>query len=202
MPRVSQEQAKRNRQRVVEVAATLFRERGLHGVGVADIMSAAGLTHGGFYGQFANKDALAVEAFDCALDEDRRGDSETLVTEYLSAAHVRSPEPAVPSPHSAMTWPGRRPTASCATGSHRAFGASRSSSATSYRGPLPSGGVSEPWLLCRPWSGLSFWRGQWTMRRSAESCWKRHRRRCGRGNRACEPTPAVVIPGVFYCSVY
>ena len=67
MPRVSQEQAKLNRQRVVEVAAALFRERGLHGVGVADIMASAGLTHGGFYGQFANKDALAAEAFDAAL---------------------------------------------------------------------------------------------------------------------------------------
>lgn len=91
MPRVSQEQAKLNRARVVEVAATLFRERGLHGVGVADIMSAAGLTHGGFYGQFANKDALAVEAFECALSQDRRGDIEALVAEYLSAEHVRSP---------------------------------------------------------------------------------------------------------------
>ena len=67
MPRVSQEQAKLNRQRVVEVAAALFRERGIHGVGVVDIMAAAGLTHGGFYGQFANKDALAAEAFDAAL---------------------------------------------------------------------------------------------------------------------------------------
>ncbi|MDE4909210.1 TetR family transcriptional regulator [Methylobacterium sp. 092160098-2] len=91
MPRVSQEQAKLNRQRVVEVAATLFRERGLHGVGVADIMGAAGLTHGGFYGQFANKDALVAEAFDTALVNNRRGSAETLVTKYLSLAHVRAP---------------------------------------------------------------------------------------------------------------
>lgn len=91
MPRVSQEQARLNRQRVVEVAASLFRERGLHGVGVADIMAAAGLTHGGFYGQFANKDALAGEAFDCALDRDRRGDFGTLVAEYLSSEHVGAP---------------------------------------------------------------------------------------------------------------
>ncbi len=91
MPRVSQEQAKLNRQRVVEVAATLFRERGLHGVGVADIMGAAGLTHGGFYGQFANKDALVAEAFDTALVNNRRGSAETLVSKYLSLAHVRAP---------------------------------------------------------------------------------------------------------------
>ncbi|MGX7706182.1 TetR/AcrR family transcriptional regulator [Methylobacterium sp. Gmos1] len=91
MPRVSQEQAKLNRQRVVEVAAALFRERGLHGVGVADIMAAAGLTHGGFYGQFASKDALAVEAFDAALAEEYRGVLDALVANYLSAEHVRTP---------------------------------------------------------------------------------------------------------------
>ncbi|MBX9932664.1 MAG: TetR family transcriptional regulator [Methylobacterium sp.] len=91
MPRVSQEQARLNRQRVVEVAATLFRERGLHGVGVADIMASAGLTHGGFYGQFANKDALAAEAFDSAIAEDRRGDVDAILANYLSLAHVQTP---------------------------------------------------------------------------------------------------------------
>ena len=91
MPRVSQKQAQLNRQRVVEVAAALFRERGLHGVGVADIMASAGLTHGGFYGQFASKDALAVEALESALREDRRGDADTIVATYLSEGHVRAP---------------------------------------------------------------------------------------------------------------
>ncbi len=91
MPRVSQEQARLNRQRVVEVAASLFRERGLHGVGVADIMASAGLTHGGFYGQFANKEALAAEAFDAAIAEDRRGDIDTILENYLSLWHVRAP---------------------------------------------------------------------------------------------------------------
>ncbi|MBB2960935.1 TetR/AcrR family transcriptional regulator [Methylobacterium sp. R2-1] len=91
MPRVSQEQARLNRQRVVEVAAALFRERGLHGVGVADIMASAGLTHGGFYGQFANKEALAAEAFDAAIAEERRGDIDTILENYLSLGHVRAP---------------------------------------------------------------------------------------------------------------
>ncbi|GJE37102.1 TetR/AcrR family transcriptional regulator [Methylobacterium persicinum] len=91
MPRVSKEQAKINRQRVVEVAAGLFRERGLHGVGVVDIMAAAGMTHGGFYGQFANKDALAAEAFDVALAEENRGTTNTVVANYLSLGHVKSP---------------------------------------------------------------------------------------------------------------
>ncbi|KQP40908.1 TetR family transcriptional regulator [Methylobacterium sp. Leaf104] len=91
MPRVSQEQARLNRQRVVEVAAALFRERGLNGVGVADIMASAGLTHGGFYGQFASKDALAIEAFDAALGEERRGTVDALIGNYLSLGHVQAP---------------------------------------------------------------------------------------------------------------
>ena len=62
--RVSREQAAENRSRVLKVAGHLFREHGLDGVGVADIMGAAGLTHGGFYGQFASKDELAYEACD------------------------------------------------------------------------------------------------------------------------------------------
>lgn len=60
--KVTREQAEQNRQRIVEVAAQLFRERGFDGVSVADLMGAAGLTHGGFYGQFSSKEDLMVEA--------------------------------------------------------------------------------------------------------------------------------------------
>src|SRR6202045_719224 len=60
--RVTRKQAAANRERVLEVAGTLFRERGFDGIGVADIMKRAGLTHGGFYDQFASKDDLAAEA--------------------------------------------------------------------------------------------------------------------------------------------
>src|ERR1043166_888246 len=59
--RVTREQAAANREKVLEVAGTLFRERGFDGIGVADIMKRAGLTHGGFYGHFASKDDLAAE---------------------------------------------------------------------------------------------------------------------------------------------
>ena len=59
--RVSREQAAANRERILEAAAVLFRERGFDGIGVADIMKQAGLTHGGFYGHFASKDDLAAE---------------------------------------------------------------------------------------------------------------------------------------------
>lgn len=67
--KVSREQAAENRERVVKVAARLYRERGFDGVGVADIMKAAGLTHGGFYGQFASKEELMTEAGARALTE-------------------------------------------------------------------------------------------------------------------------------------
>ena len=60
--KVTREQAEQNRRRIVEVAAQLFRERGFDGVSVADLMGAAGLTHGGFYGQFSSKEDLMVEA--------------------------------------------------------------------------------------------------------------------------------------------
>src|SRR3954452_3379052 len=59
--RVSREEAAANRERILEVAGTLFREHGFDGIGVADIMKQAGLTHGGFYGHFASKDDLAAE---------------------------------------------------------------------------------------------------------------------------------------------
>jgi TetR/AcrR family transcriptional regulator, transcriptional repressor for nem operon len=60
--RVSREQASENRERVLDVAAKLFRERGFNGVGVAELMKAAGLTHGGFYGQFESKEELMAQA--------------------------------------------------------------------------------------------------------------------------------------------
>src|SRR5882724_4956679 len=57
--RVTRKQAAANREKVLDVAGKLFREHGFEGIGVADIMKRAGLTHGGFYGQFASKDNLA-----------------------------------------------------------------------------------------------------------------------------------------------
>ncbi|AYG60702.1 TetR/AcrR family transcriptional regulator [Rhizobium jaguaris] len=60
--RVSREKFAENREKILAVAGELFREKGFDGVGVADIMKAAGLTHGGFYGHFESKDDLACEA--------------------------------------------------------------------------------------------------------------------------------------------
>jgi len=59
--KVTREQAAANREKILDVAGALFRERGYDGIGVADIMKRAGLTHGGFYGHFESKDDLAAE---------------------------------------------------------------------------------------------------------------------------------------------
>ena len=65
--KVTRERAAENRERIVEAAARLFRERGFEGIGVADLMKEAGLTHGGFYGHFSSKDDLIAEASARAL---------------------------------------------------------------------------------------------------------------------------------------
>jgi len=101
MARVSQAQAQQNRDRVIDEAARLFRERGVQGVSVADLMAAAGLTHGGFYKRFASKEALVAEATGRAfgdlqdrlatLDERHPGDHAAarreLLDYYFSAEH-------------------------------------------------------------------------------------------------------------------
>jgi len=60
--KVSREQVRRNRELILAAAARLFRERGLDGVSLAEVMQAAGLTHGAFYGHFESKEALIREA--------------------------------------------------------------------------------------------------------------------------------------------
>ena len=60
--KVSRQQAAQNRERILDAAAQLFRERGFDGIGVADLMKEAGLTHGGFYGHFSSKDDLIAQA--------------------------------------------------------------------------------------------------------------------------------------------
>jgi TetR/AcrR family transcriptional repressor of nem operon len=66
--RVSREQAALNRERIVDVASKLFREKGYEGIGVADLMKGAGLTHGGFYGHFESKEDLLAEACGKAME--------------------------------------------------------------------------------------------------------------------------------------
>ncbi|MFD9004246.1 TetR/AcrR family transcriptional regulator [Streptomyces sp. NPDC059582] len=68
MGRVSKAQAQENRKRVVATASRMFREKGT-AVSIADLMKAAGLTHGGFHKQFASKEELVDEAIAHAFDE-------------------------------------------------------------------------------------------------------------------------------------
>ncbi len=59
--RVSREKFAENREKILQVAGVLFRENGFDGIGVAEIMKACGMTHGGFYGHFESKEDLALE---------------------------------------------------------------------------------------------------------------------------------------------
>lgn len=66
--RYSKEHKQETHARIVKKASVRLRERGAHGIGVADLMKEAGLTHGGFYAHFDSREALVVEAFDYAMD--------------------------------------------------------------------------------------------------------------------------------------
>ena len=90
--RVTREKAAESRERILDTASRLFREKGFDGVGLDAIMKAAGLTHGGFYGHFASKDDLAAEAVTRALEQSvekqsRFTDLGDLVSDYLSEQH-------------------------------------------------------------------------------------------------------------------
>ena len=83
--------------RIVRMAAARFRETGVDGVGVADLMKDAGLTHGGFYRHFDSRDELVAEAIERALRDggqvveavanSKQVPLATLVDAYLSTAH-------------------------------------------------------------------------------------------------------------------
>ncbi|MBV7545581.1 TetR/AcrR family transcriptional regulator [Pseudomonas sp. PDM26] len=89
--RVTKAQAQANRAHIVETASTLFRERGYDGVGVAELMAAAGFTHGGFYKHFRSKADLMAEAAANGLSQSLVNSAGLDVTEfvniYLSRAH-------------------------------------------------------------------------------------------------------------------
>ncbi|UFX42555.1 TetR/AcrR family transcriptional regulator [Bradyrhizobium sp. 41S5] len=101
--RYSKEHKQETHARIVKKAATRLRERGAHGIGVADLMKDAGLTHGGFYAHFDSREALVIEAFNYAMDRAterwRKVTAEvppekrlaTMVDGYLSAAHRDDP---------------------------------------------------------------------------------------------------------------
>jgi len=94
--KISKEQANENRRRVVDTASRLFRQRGFDGVAVAELMTAAGFTHGGFYNHFRSKEALTAEALEHAFaamarERERSKGVEDFVSEYLSEASRNAP---------------------------------------------------------------------------------------------------------------
>jgi TetR/AcrR family transcriptional regulator, transcriptional repressor for nem operon len=90
--KVSREQMAQNRSRILDAAGQLFRERGFDSVSIADVMKAAGLTHGGFYGHFKSKDELFAQAIATAFDAGAApaGDLSAYAKRYLTEAHCRN----------------------------------------------------------------------------------------------------------------
>ena len=101
--RYSKEHKQETHARIVRKASVRLREKGAHGIGVADLMKEAGLTHGGFYAHFDSREALVIEAFNYAMDRamerwrkvaeqippEKR--LETIVDFYLTALHRDDP---------------------------------------------------------------------------------------------------------------
>ena len=93
--RVSREQVAENRRTILDVASRLFRTQGFDAVTVADVMKAAGLTHGGFYGYFKSKDDLIAQTLTHALANSASASSSSgadtdlahYAAAYLSPAH-------------------------------------------------------------------------------------------------------------------
>lgn len=93
--KVSKAQAQANRAHIIETASALFRERGYDGVSVADLMGAAGFTHGGFYKHFASKTELLAETAACSFSNMTAAtegiEPAAFVQRYLSREHRDAP---------------------------------------------------------------------------------------------------------------
>src|SRR6201987_3005429 len=101
--RYSKAHKQETKARIVRKASVRLREKGAHGIGVADLMKEAGLTHGGFYAHFDSREALVIEAFNYAMDRStdrwRKMAEKTppekrfaaIVENYLTALHRDDP---------------------------------------------------------------------------------------------------------------
>ncbi|WP_298964615.1 TetR/AcrR family transcriptional regulator [uncultured Roseibium sp.] len=102
MPRMTEAEKRKSHKRILDAAARLFRERGTETTSVADVMKAAGLTHGGFYRHFNSKDELVAEAFKNAVDNvlaemesalskaQLQAARDSYIETYLSQRHVKN----------------------------------------------------------------------------------------------------------------
>lgn len=91
--KVSREQMAENRIHILDAAGRLFREKGFEAVTVAEVMNAAGLTHGGFYGHFSSKDDLIAQtlAHMLKINADTKIDLRSYLDTYLSPRHRDKP---------------------------------------------------------------------------------------------------------------
>lgn len=105
--RRSRKEKELTRKLILDIAARKFREKGFDGISVADLMSEAGLTHGGFYKHFKSRDDLIVEALrhmikesynslSSGMDEITETGIEAFLTRYLSDRHLGDPGDACP----------------------------------------------------------------------------------------------------------
>jgi TetR/AcrR family transcriptional repressor of nem operon len=102
--RKSKLEAAQTREAIVAAAADLIRRTGIAGASLADMMAAAGLTHGGFYRHFRNKEHLVAEALSAAGETAiaiigrsiTKGGLNATVDAYLSTSHRDSPTPNCP----------------------------------------------------------------------------------------------------------
>ncbi|MEI5677211.1 MULTISPECIES: TetR/AcrR family transcriptional regulator [unclassified Mesorhizobium] len=86
--KVSREQMAENRRRILDEASRLFRDKGFDAVSVAEVMKAAGLTHGGFYGHFDSKNDLVAQTLAHVLALDAGGGNlHAYLDAYLSPKH-------------------------------------------------------------------------------------------------------------------
>ena len=93
----SKQETAETRKRIVQAAAAEFRGKGMNGVGLSEVMAAAGLTHGGFYRHFDSKEQLVTEALgmnfitermkDLIAKEPEKNGLETVVKTYVSPMH-------------------------------------------------------------------------------------------------------------------
>ncbi|TAL97773.1 MAG: TetR/AcrR family transcriptional regulator [Paraburkholderia sp.] len=101
--RKSRQETAETRQRIVEAASSRFRETGIDGTALADLMADAGLTHGGFYKHFGSKEQVVLESLQLAADSLRESMASTLsrssgsrglnaaIASYLSPEHRDDP---------------------------------------------------------------------------------------------------------------
>ena len=187
MSRTPNTRKQETHERIVDVAARAIRQHGYAGVGVADVMKQAGLTHGGFYAHFDSRDALLVEALERAGRES--GEAVTRAVEQRGGKGRQR------LPIAGGGLPRRRHLASLETGCPvaalacdmpRQSVAVREASAVRVR-RLDRGACNQPchthacrrraWWPARS-SARCNSRARWATTPKAARCWRRRARRC------------------------